>query len=347
MGTYRILYEFELEAGGTLSYPIDLDETTVSLVWQAPSSPPDWTLLDHEQCPECPLDRDTHPRCPIAVNISLLVDRFKDEKSIEKTVVRVVTPERTYLGECSLQDGLFSIFGIIMATSGCPVMNFFKPMARFHLPFSTIEETIVRAASLYLLGEYFRAKKGVKPDFDLADLQENYRKVGAVNAGICERMKAVVKKGDADQNALVILDSFAQMLPAVLSDDLEMIEYLFDEDEPPAPGQEAGPAREPLRARGVAAGQQDPQGQQRPPRIHRAPPHHREDPRGDGPGEGGGGPPQARGEARGGGRGAQPVPRPREPVRPRFLPDPAGRRRQDGRPIPRQVAPAKKLRFDV
>ena len=37
-----------------------------------------------------------------------------------------------------------------MALSGCPVLEQLKPMARFHLPFASVEETIYRAASMYL-----------------------------------------------------------------------------------------------------------------------------------------------------------------------------------------------------
>ena len=57
---------------------------------------------------------------------------------------------------------VFSLIGIYMVTSGCPIMDKLRPMARFHLPFASTEETIYRAISTYLLGQYFLEQKGKK-----------------------------------------------------------------------------------------------------------------------------------------------------------------------------------------
>src|SRR5690606_15829309 len=119
--TYRILYEF-FEPGGAdeplVSYGIELDGKTLALKARPASGepPPDWTRLGHEQCEGCPLKSAEHPHCPIAVNLSALIRRFSGEASHRKVRVRVTTPERAYLKDTSMQDGLFSIFGVIMAT---------------------------------------------------------------------------------------------------------------------------------------------------------------------------------------------------------------------------------------
>jgi len=84
----------------------------------------------------------------VAKNLFNTVEYFKNAPSFEKAEVYVETPERTYYKNTSLQDGLFSIFGVIMATSGCPPLDFLRPMARFHLPFSTLEETMIRSSSM-------------------------------------------------------------------------------------------------------------------------------------------------------------------------------------------------------
>ena len=81
----------------------------------------------------------------MALNIADIVEAFQGTVSYDRCLVRCTTPERTYLKKTSITEALFSIFGIVMATSGCPVMDFFRPMARFHLPFATTDETAFRS----------------------------------------------------------------------------------------------------------------------------------------------------------------------------------------------------------
>jgi len=99
-------------------------------------------------------------------------------------------------------------------------------MARFHLPFSTAEETIVRSVSMYLLRQYFVAKRGEQPDLGLERLETHYENIQKVNDGILERIKGVVQN-DADLNALIILQGFADLLTMAISKDLSKIEPLF------------------------------------------------------------------------------------------------------------------------
>ena len=117
-----------------------------------------------------------------------------------------------------------------MATSGCPAMNFLKPMARYHLPFATREETIVRSVSMYLLRQYFEHKKGRTPALELSQLDDKYSMIGNVNKGIVNRINSILKGGDANQNAMVILDSIGKMLSFAIDESLEDYEYLFEED---------------------------------------------------------------------------------------------------------------------
>jgi 5-methyltetrahydropteroyltriglutamate--homocysteine methyltransferase len=138
----------------------------------------------------------------------------------------VTTEERTYVKQLPLQRGIFGIFGLVMATSSCPYMDFLKPMARFHLPFSTAEETIVRSVSMYLLRQYFVAKRGEQPDLGLEHLETHYENIQKVNDGILDRIKGVVEN-DADLNALIILQGFADLLTMAISKDLSKIEPLF------------------------------------------------------------------------------------------------------------------------
>lgn len=224
---HAILYEFRFENGGVQNFKLFLDPKTVSLVNPESIPKPEWARLECHQCQCCTLETETHPYCPIAVNISELMEGFKDTISTENCTVRVITPERTYSKDTTIQDGLFSIIGIIMPTSNCPVMNYFKPMARFHLPFSTIDETIFRATSIHLLRQYFEYKKGNTPDLELKKLDQQYELVQQVNQGILGRI-GIITREDADKNAIIILNALAQMLSMEIEENLNSLSYLFE-----------------------------------------------------------------------------------------------------------------------
>jgi len=157
----KIVYDFSFPDGGSKTYTVELDRATLSYRPSASEQPPAWARLENNQCGHCPLEPAEHPYCPVATNLATLVEFFKDKASVAEATVTVTTEERTYVKRLPLQRGIFGIF--VMATSSCPYMDFLKPMARFHLPFSSVEETIVRSVSLYLLKQYFVAKRGGHP----------------------------------------------------------------------------------------------------------------------------------------------------------------------------------------
>ncbi len=105
-------------------------------------------------------------------------------------------------------------------------------MARHHLPFSTSEETIVRPVSLYLLGQYFIAKKTGQADLTLENLDHAYSMVQKVNRGICSRITTAIREsqaqGDAANNAVVILDAFSHLLKSEIEEQLESLATLFE-----------------------------------------------------------------------------------------------------------------------
>jgi hypothetical protein len=226
VNTIKILYDFAFPDGASKAYTVELDRVTLSYQPPASEPPPAWARLENNQCGHCPLRPAEHPYCPVATNLASLVEFFKDKASVAEATVTVTTEERTYVKQLPLQRGIFSIFGLVMATSSCPYMDFLKPMARFHLPFSTAEETIVRSVSMYLLHQYFVAKRGEQPDLGLEHLEAHYENIQKVNDGILERIKGVVKS-DADLNALIILQGFADLLTMAISKDLSKIEPLF------------------------------------------------------------------------------------------------------------------------
>jgi len=41
-----------------------------------PENPPSWTEIAFHQCPDCPLDPDSHRYCPLALSIVDIVEHF-------------------------------------------------------------------------------------------------------------------------------------------------------------------------------------------------------------------------------------------------------------------------------
>jgi len=187
---------------------------------------PEWTLLSHNRCPHCRLQGDTARHCPIAVNIAALVASFKDIASYGNCTVSCVSADRMVSKDTIVQDGLSSIMGIIMATSGCPSLDLLRPMAWFHLPFASVDESLFRSASTYLLRQYFQVQQGGIPDFSLDRIKEHYLNIEQVNHGILERIRHATVL-DADRNAIVILNSLAQILGMEVDESLETLRPLF------------------------------------------------------------------------------------------------------------------------
>jgi len=226
METIKIVYYFIFPDGIEKSYVIEFDKNTLIYLRPKQEHIPDWAKLKHHQCLHCPLKLETSPYCPVAENLSHLVEFFKDMKSFSEVTVRVITEERDYIKKVLLQNGVFSAFGLIMSLSECPYTDFLKPMARFHLPFSSAQETIVRSVSFYLLSQYFVAKNGTNPDLTLTQLEKHYEQLKKVNLGIINRIHSVAKK-DTDVNAVIILHSFADLLTLAISNDLSSLQSLF------------------------------------------------------------------------------------------------------------------------
>lgn len=224
---YWFNYKIELEGGQSTRFDIQLDPVTLTMLPASPEPYPPWTQLSYKQCQCCPLSPQTTLYCPIAVNITELVDCFKDILSHKDCMVVCETMDRTYSKKTSAMDGLTSVFGIVMATSNCPIMNFLKPMARFHLPFSSVEETTARSTSLFLLSQYFEYKKGKVKTFDFDQLEKRYTRVQLVNEGLLERIQSLGNR-DADKNAIITLHSLSQFLSLEMDFSLNTIAHLFE-----------------------------------------------------------------------------------------------------------------------
>lgn len=226
MDPIEIEYQFQIEDEQNDRFKVTLDATTLLCIDPIPTEQPEWTDLRFHQCANCPLDETQVPRCPAAENMVPLVDRFNQLLSYDKTKVVVVTAERVVYSDTTVQRGICSLMGLLMATSRCPLTAFFKPMARFHLPFASTEETIWRATSTYLLAQYFRRQDGGKPDLVFAGLRDFYAQIQMVNMAFAKRLRIACQQ-DSMVNAIILLDMFAKSMPSAIEESLEEIHHLF------------------------------------------------------------------------------------------------------------------------
>lgn len=207
---YKITYSFRFEDGSVKTFDILLSRDTLALIAEKNPDPPSWTELNNNKCANCSLDENLNRYCPIAFNLADIVREFKDYFSYENVFVTVTTEERSYAKNTTIQTGLSSLIGIIMVTSGCPVMEYMKPMVRFHLPFATLEETVYRMTSMFLVSRYFLKNEGKDSGCKLDGLVKIFSEVSNANSYFAQRLHEAAKK-DANINALVNLDCFAIM----------------------------------------------------------------------------------------------------------------------------------------
>jgi hypothetical protein len=227
-GTVKFRYVFTFNNGIKKEFIVNLDRKTLRLIQaeKRPNSP--WAALKNFKCPNCPLDEKRYEFCPIATNIIELIDYFKDRESIEEIDLLIETQERNYQKHTTLQAGLSSLLGIYMVTTGCPILERLKPMVRYHLPFLTLEETTYRVVTMYLLAQFFLARRGKNPDWNLKNLAKIYDDIIVVNSNVCFKLREIINR-DAPVNALVKLDCSAFYISRRLSTNiLDEIEPYFN-----------------------------------------------------------------------------------------------------------------------
>lgn len=226
MGPIKIKYIFRWPDAGENSYELVLDGATLDIISPRPGEIPQWAMLDFNKCPSCPLDARNSPYCPLALALVSLNSSFAHLASYEKVHVSVVTDERTTMKDTTAQQAVSSLMGLISPCSGCPHTRFFKPMARFHQPFATEQETIYRASSMYMLAQYFLEAEGRKADHGIAGLNDIYWSLHEVNTYCAMRLRHGASN-DSTVNAVVLLDMFAKSMPYAIDESLEELGHLF------------------------------------------------------------------------------------------------------------------------
>lgn len=212
MEQIQIVYEFKFHDGTKQKFDIRLDKDSLMLITPVNQNPPEWARLEYKQCSNCQFDKVLQPYCPIAVNLSDIAPKFREVNAKEQVDVQVAVKERNYHKVTSIQEGLSPLLGIIMSASGCPIMDPLKPMVRYHLPFASLDETVYRMVSLFLVAQLIRDRNGRNPEWGLEGLSKIYAEVKKLNKEFGQRMIAAAKS-DANVHALVNLNVFAVMVP--------------------------------------------------------------------------------------------------------------------------------------
>lgn len=218
MKPIEIVYRFRFGDGTMREFDLELDGETLELRTRPPGPPPEWAELPFRQCGNCPLTQQTHHFCPIAANLSEVVETFGGRVSWERVDVDVQTQGRTHYKGGSLQEGLSSLMGIYAVTSGCPVLDRLRPMVATHVPFMTSEESTYRVISMYLTTQYYVVGRGGSADWKLEGLVGFLEQIRLANQGLTERFLAIGLK-DACSNALSTLSARAELTGMAIVED--------------------------------------------------------------------------------------------------------------------------------
>jgi len=181
---------------------------------------PDWARLEHRQCACCPLKTTDCKYCPVATRMHGLLEAFSEDDSTERVQVTVETSERNYSNACDLQVGINSLMGLMMATSGCPVLKELGAMASFHIPFCSTRQTLHRTVGSYLTKQYFVHLKGGEPDWELKHLKELYNVLEGLNQDFSKRIQDS-SSSDAVSNAVIMFFATSVVVASSLDQQLQ------------------------------------------------------------------------------------------------------------------------------
>lgn len=227
MEPVHIAYRIKLSEQLTEVFDYKLDGKTFEIIaTDAVANPPRWTELGFKQCSHCPLNPAEHPHCPVALQLHTIVERFHQTRSIDVVDLDVITEDRTISKTTALQNAISSMLGLVFPISGCPKTAEMKPLARFHVPMASEEETVFHVAGMYLLAQYFLNNKGGRGTFSFDGLIRIYEDLHILNKAIASRLQAVTSS-DSVKNAITLLDMYANLIPVLLQDQLVEIRSFF------------------------------------------------------------------------------------------------------------------------
>ena len=214
-----ITYLFVLEDGSEHRFDVQIDR------WRsaAPASGEllAWTALEENQCPHCPLPRTAGAVCPAAADLVPIVARFSALASFVRAEVRVITPEREVRKLTDIQTALSGLMGLILASSGCPILGRLRPLAQTHLPFAPHTELLYRVVAMHVFGCFLRGEPA-----SLASLRQFFSDIDVLNRAFIARLR-VAAQNDASWNALLRLHVGTERVSLQLDEGLEEIRRWF------------------------------------------------------------------------------------------------------------------------
>ena len=210
-----ISYVFQVASGVEHRFDVNLDRR------EQEGDLPDWTLLEKDKCPHCPLPAKPGARCPAAADLASVVERFSALASIESVDVRVLRSQFELQKHTDTQTALSALMGLILATSGCPILNRMRPLAHMHLPFPEETEVVYRIISMHVFECFL---EGTTPNLKI--LEGFFADVEKLNLAFAQRIKRAIQC-DASINALVLLHARSLMASLSIEDNLEKIRTWF------------------------------------------------------------------------------------------------------------------------
>jgi len=216
--TTVVTYIFSLENGDEHRFEIQLDRPAADT---HAKNLPSWTTLANNTCPHCPLPKSAGAVCPAAADLVPVVKRFSALASVVGSEVRVITSEREVRKQTDVQTALSGMMGLILATSGCPILRRLRPLAQTHLPFVTETEMVYRMAAMQLFGCFLR---GEPASFD--GLRRFFADLDTLDHAFAERLRLAAEK-DASLNALMVLHARAMIASFSIDRELARIKEWF------------------------------------------------------------------------------------------------------------------------
>jgi len=219
-----LLYKFTLPDERVLTYGFQFDGERYQLDREVDVAEP-WCELHFQQCSHCPYQGSGPKYCPAASQLSLIVKEVDHLVSYDRIHLKVESKQRTIEQDSSVQEAVSSLLGLVIASCGCPHTEFLLPMARFHLPLASAEETLWRACGNFLLAQHFKSESGSSTEL-LSDILRRYENLEVINSALVKRLKSQINS-DACPNAIVLLDNYAKHFPHYLENSINRLKPLY------------------------------------------------------------------------------------------------------------------------